>query len=330
MTNEKFDILYKFLKKQAAEKRFLALRWSGGEPLLLWSKIYEFSKKMIKACQQNDCQYLSTLVTNGSLLNERIVHEMIESNITSLQITLDGPPEIHDSIRYTKENGEGTFNKVLEGIEIASQYMKVLIRININRMNISHIKELITHIANSKINTNNARLFVKPVICSPLIESDGQEYKHREFYQLERELIHLTQQFNIPYSFHIGVTSRNTRCLYHTLNGFLLDPNLQLYRCPVFLGVDKKSIGHLDSEQLNIINGAEYIETLKYSPFENSECFNCKVLPICNGKCPVLWEQAGKAKEEGCIPDKYTFEDKLKYAIKSPQQLSVLKNTNIS
>ncbi len=47
----------------------------------------------------------SSLITNGTLLTEGIFNELMRYNLQSIQVTIDGPPEIHNKRRPMKGGG---------------------------------------------------------------------------------------------------------------------------------------------------------------------------------------------------------------------------------
>ena len=331
MSRENMDILKNYLINISKSKEFIATRWSGGEPLLKWKEIYNMSRDIINACNENGCNYFSSIVTNGSLLTEEIIGQMIEARIGSIQITLDGPPSIHDKVRYLK-GGEGSFYKVLKSIELASKHLKIILRLNVDKRNFESMEELFKILSNSNINKKNVRLFCKPVLCSVARTPEEPVFSQFEFYEVEKKLLQIANEYKLTYSFHWGIKGRNTRCLYHSISAFLVDPSLKLYRCPIYIGGEdtNKIVGHIGEEGLKITNRREYLKSLTYSPFEIEECKTCKVLPSCYGKCPVMWEIGDKKNDEGCIPEKYTFLSKLEYSISNPDQLRALSHTTIN
>jgi len=329
MTDANLSVLHDFLINQSKKKKEIATRWSGGEPLLVWNKIYDLSKKVIENCDINNCKYSSSLISNGYLLTEKILKEMVEVNITSIQITLDGPPKLHDEVRYLS-NGKGSFQEVLNGIEIASKYMKVHVRINVDKRNFPEMDYLFRLISNSKANKKNIRIFTRPVECTITTTPSTELFSNEEFINIDKKLIELAIKHELPYAFYWGIDGKKVRCIYHSTNSYLIDPELDIYRCPIFIGGDKiNSIGYIDNKNINIVNRSKYLDTLSYSPFEIEECRNCPVLPMCNGKCPIFWESNDKKEDHGCIPDKYNFKNKLDYALSNNNQLLALKNAHV-
>ncbi len=332
LSDSSLNLLKKFFDIQSKKRLFIAVRWSGGEILTYWKQIKELSKSIIESCCQNNCSYVASAISNGSLLTQRIVDEMVECNIKSLQITLDGDQVHHDKVRFYKE-GKGSFEQILNNIAIASHKLKVIVRINMDKHNYPSIENLFSTLAKTDINKQNIQLFCKPVLCTAVRTPKNDVFTPEEFYNVELTLLRLSKKYHLPYSFHWGIKGHHTRCAYSGIQGYYLTPNMKLYKCPVYLdqgeGQDN-SIGYIDKNaDMVISNHSELLKSLSYSPFQNSECLNCKVLPICHGKCPILWENSGRLADSGCIPEKYSIVEKVKYAIRSKIQMNAYNNSGI-
>lgn len=332
MSASSLNLLKKFFDKQSKKRLYIAIRWSGGEILTYWKQIKELSKSIIESCSQNNCSYVASAISNGSLLTEKIVDEMIDCGIKSLQITLDGDKDYHNKVRFYKD-GKGTFNQILNNISIASRKLKVIVRINLDKYNYYSIENLFRTLAETDINKQNIQLFCKPVLCTAVRTPINDVFTSEEFYNVELVLLKLSQKYHLPYSFHWGVKGHHTRCAYSGVQGYYLTPNMKLYKCPVYLDQGEEldnSIGYIDENADMIIsNHSELLKSLLYSPFQNNECLNCKVLPICHGKCPILWENSGRSNNSGCIPEKYSIVEKVKYAIRSKLQMDAYNNSGI-
>ena len=87
--------------------------WFGGEPLLAFSRIESLTKKIIEL----GINYKAGIISNGYLLNKEIASNFESLHINSIQITLDGLADIHDSRRRLKSGGR-TFDKILSNIGI--------------------------------------------------------------------------------------------------------------------------------------------------------------------------------------------------------------------
>ena len=88
----------------------MVFSWQGGEPTLLGleflHKVVELEQKYKKPSQriENDLQ------TNGTLLNDEWGAFLTQHGFL-VGLSLDGPAELHDAYRITKE-GKPTFDKV--------------------------------------------------------------------------------------------------------------------------------------------------------------------------------------------------------------------------
>lgn len=151
LTNDKISSLKTFFKNQVKKRKYIAVRWSGGEILTSWKTVRELSMYIIEQCKSQNCSFIASAISNGSLLTKEIVDEMLECNIKSLQITFDGDRVRHNEVRKFKD-GTGTYDKIMNNIELASKKMKVIIRINLDKKNFKTIENLFRDLSSSNVN----------------------------------------------------------------------------------------------------------------------------------------------------------------------------------
>jgi radical SAM protein with 4Fe4S-binding SPASM domain len=108
----------------------------GGEPTLHpnFAEFMEYLKKK---------KLVSTVNTNGTRLKD-LAEKIIESGLDSIDISIDGPPEIHDSIRGVP----GTFLKIIQGLQELERKRvgkKPLVKavITLSQDNLLHIEKLL-------------------------------------------------------------------------------------------------------------------------------------------------------------------------------------------
>jgi MoaA/NifB/PqqE/SkfB family radical SAM enzyme len=119
---------------------------TGGEPLF-----HKYFCEIIEYITNLGFTY--SVTSNFAFLNDDILHSLIKYPPQDLRISIDGPAEIHDSIRGVK----GTFNKVMNNIEIIRKAgLNVPVRFNctISRYNIDYLEQLIdiSQKANAQLN----------------------------------------------------------------------------------------------------------------------------------------------------------------------------------
>jgi len=106
-----------FLWNHSVDSKSVNVGFYGGEPLIEFGLI----QKTIKYCKYLfEGKELSFNITcNGSLLTPEVIR-FLSRNSVNLMISLDGPKNINDKNRVFV-NGDGTFNKVMEGINLVKQ-----------------------------------------------------------------------------------------------------------------------------------------------------------------------------------------------------------------
>lgn len=331
MSLEQERALSCFLTNEARKKKWLNIRWSGGEPLLSWSKIKRMSQQILNECKISGCKYSASIITNGTLLSEDIVDELLKYSIKAAQITLDGDSFLHDSIRSFKSNGQGTFRIIMKNICLASKKIKIHLRINVDKSNIENVSHLFDEIAGAPINRNNVQLFCRPVMCSLARTPKTKLFSPSEFLEIEKRLLEWAKVRDLQYSFHRGMGNRSFRCCMNAVEGFYISPKLQLYKCPMYIDYDAKhSVGYIGSDgHMKITNIKEFLIGFKNSPYEgDSRCRKCKVLPICNGECLMQRLLSPSDENAGCIPERQSIAEKMKYAIENSLELQAFNRSS--
>ncbi len=94
------------------QTRPFAVVLHGGEPLLLGPQKLATVLSQLRKSVPQECSF--GLQTNGILITDEIL-DVCFDHMTTVSISIDGPKHIHDRGRVG-HNGEGTFDKVLNGL----------------------------------------------------------------------------------------------------------------------------------------------------------------------------------------------------------------------
>lgn len=305
MTKEIEDAIVNFIEQLKDDISSLSIAWYGGEPLMRFDIIERLSKKIIRLCKENDIKYFSSIVTNGYLLNEEMAKKINDCNISKIQITIDGPQEIHDERRILA-NGDGTFEKILNNI---IKYKRILppidLRINVDKTNVDQIKELY-----NILKDNDLLEIINPYLGH--VKSSNGCYKDEKCISVE-DYSKITFDFqelikrNI-YTFY--PIRRTSLCGADSLYSFVIDSDGELYKCWDDIGIKEKSAGNiLNGTYVNMVN----VNYMTLDATQNEKCRTCKYLPICMGGCPVHF-----AEQDNCTYFKYNFD---KYLRKVAEEL---------
>ncbi len=104
-----------FYIEHSRDSDAVTIGFYGGEPLLefeLIKKCIDYAESMAEGKP-----LVFTITTNGTLLKENIVQCFAEHDV-QLRVSLDGPREIHDRSRKFAFNNCGTFDKVMENLNM--------------------------------------------------------------------------------------------------------------------------------------------------------------------------------------------------------------------
>jgi len=263
------------LIKKSGKSR-VVVTWFGGEPLLGFNSIKRLTAKILNFTEN----YNASIITNGYLLNDKVVRQLSNLRINEIQITLDGCADVHDARRCLK-NGGKTFDTIISNIKRVndlSPNTKINIRVNLDKTNVDYFTSLYCYL--TALNCKNLSIF-------PAFVSDSTEEKanpcvcntHEQFSFISDCF---KQKGLVVFPFF--PSSNRTECAVRNINSFVIGPDGELYKCWQDVGNIEKIFGNISGEVTNEAILSEYL--LAGDPFDDEECKTCLLLPICSGGCP--------------------------------------------
>ncbi len=94
--------------------------WHGGEPTLLGIDYFRKIVALQQKHQTSKQRIINGMQTNGTMLDEEWCRFLAAENFT-IGISMDGPPEMHDLYRVTREN-KPTHEKTLRGLSLLQKH----------------------------------------------------------------------------------------------------------------------------------------------------------------------------------------------------------------
>lgn len=310
MSVETQNSIFDIVKSQASALSHLDITWYGGEPLLAVDIITNMSEQFMKISEENGIEYSAYMISNGALLTDDIISKMIQYKIKGIQITVDGPKEIHDSRRISKDGGS-SFNVIINNInKLLERKIDVSIRINVDKTNESELNSLLAYLEKTlvsheiKITFGQVTAYTE-ACCS--IESscynNGEFAKQLlDYYQLLRKYgFGMSNPFPYP-------TSKYNYCCAELMNSYVVDHEGYLYKCWNEIGNSVHAVGNVNEKVFDLANDKNGIWILNDS-FESEKCNSCNLLPLCVGGCP--YNVMRRKTESNCDLIKYNIEDVL-------------------
>jgi len=285
--------------------------WYGGEPLVGKQPLLRLADEFISRCDKRGVKYRSNIVTNGSLLTRVTCGELRDRRVSRAQVTLDGPPEIHDRMRpYV--GGRGSFWRIVGNLHHAVDYLDVHIRVNIDARNQCYTEELLSILAAEGF---AGRLSVGPgqivgMESNPLAPSAQYGRSHccltkPEYAQVERDFLACARGYGLA---AIGLPKPlSTPCTAVRRNEMVVGSKGELYKCWDSVGDKMEVIG--DIRHYADTNG-RLRKWLNYDPFSDPECKSCIALPVCMGGCAHHSMEISN-RDNRCGTFRYTYQEQV-------------------
>lgn len=289
MTEEVEAALIKFTREKLKGKQRFNVTWFGGEVTLALDSTRRLSTFFQEICKEENIEFSPMgMITNGVLLNRETALALKELNITYAQVTLDGPPEVHDQRRKLK-GGQGTFAKILSNIKDTCDILNIHVRVNVDRTNSDKLDGLFEILKEAglqkkiKVYFGQVRSFSNT--CSDLATMCYTTPEHSQLVVnlLEKARSEGFAEAGYPSSSHFGF------CTADSVRGFVVGPTGLLFKCWSEVCDDPRaSVGNIFDGPTEIFQLNNLARYMNWDPFSDQECVECNYLPICGGGCPYL------------------------------------------
>jgi len=256
----------------------LNISFLGGEPLLNKAAIYEISKWASETCSKHNIKYTANIATNGFLLNEETFNELIKSNITSFQITLDGEKQMHNELRQTV-NYENTFDKIYSNIIMMSKSnnnFNCNILFNITHANYNSVLSFIINYTAPFKGDKRFTFHFHPFF--DMVKLNIPKNKERQM------LIKSSKKEGLKYNF----TSEKIHHHYCKKDNYTIRANGKIQKYPATIDDDNYGIGNLENNGTLNINHkklkewfSSYKEFNYLNPSTNRTSTNRQHIKVC-------------------------------------------------
>ena len=276
MKDETINELIEFIVQREDTFKYLEICWHGGEPLAAINVIDKILNR-IKSEIKIDLKGHS-IVTNGYLINEKVLDCFSRFPLGYIQITIDGNEHTHNLNRISK-NGQPTFDRIIKNIDLLVKKLpntNVGVRMNVHKNNVHEFVPL--------YNALSKRWEGSKVNIYPAFVMDNQSCKVPCFNSIEKTafLYDLYKKIGRKYS-DVDMRLKTGNCTAIYENSYVIGPNGDIFKCWVDVGVPEKRVGDLKSGIHNHALIEKYI--LSSDKFSDKKCLACSVFPICSGGC---------------------------------------------
>jgi uncharacterized protein len=261
--------------------RQINVTWFGGEPLMRFDTILSLTERLMAM----DCDFSAMMVTNGWLLDCHIADQLEQLCIKAIQVTIEGPPHVHNQKRFHLEHGD-SFEKIqsnLDYLMFKSNWTgKLLIHFNIDSANAEHYETTRKYWVD--------RYPGRVVFGINFVDRDQRGSRDMgccldreqeiDFYINE---YHTNGGEGLSYfpKRHSGMCSATMR------NAFVIGAKGQVYKCWHDVGRKDREIGSLFElpQKWNWSLIAQYMTGVDI--LDDPECCDCFLQPVCD-ECPMI------------------------------------------
>lgn len=295
----------------------------GGEPLLNVGPMYILLDYFKEYTRNHSLQFQVNITTNGTLVTPEIITALEKYPVGVVQVTLDGPKNLHNKTRIYK-NGNGSYEDIVKGLHLLQKSdFTPKIRINVDANNKERIPELLDDLKERGLNTIPIYFgIIRPMssVCESYTPSCMQTSEIKSTIP-DLWKIALEKGFDIPLKPFTNLVG----CGMQSNSSYTIDPEGHVYKCVTGVGYPDKRIGTIDETGTIPAWNSVYYEWMARNPLQFPGCRVCTFFPLCGGGCPMIaYARHGTYETGGCFETKHVLKDQLKLYLKQKYPEKIL------
>ena len=271
---------------------------TGGEPFLR----SDFSAILDAMYQRGFDTYI---LTNGTLISRGMARELVGLGVRGVQISLEGPEQVHDSIR-----GAGSFAASMKGINnIVSSGIELTLNTTLSEINAPHFMEMISLAsALGAQKLGFSRLVPSgggKQLISRMLSSTAVEDLYRNIFSLNTGDLKIVtgdpvaSQFRSPDKAAYGSVVPSGGCAAG-VSGLTIMPDGTVTPCrrlPI-------PVGNVRTDSLREIwASSKVLNSLRDKTLYHGKCGDCSRWASCRGCRAIAFATAGTGDADACLAE---------------------------
>lgn len=270
------EIIKKNIQQRYADSPYKELKMSffGGEPLKNFHVVEEMLLFCKKFTSENNISLIADFTTNSTLITNRMLL-FLKDYKCQFQITLDGDEELHNEVRFFKNNKKGTYKLVINNIyriQEAIPNSKTWVRINFDDKTLSNFSKIIDDL--SLLDKNRNHLILRKVWQFP-IQNINKDHILNAL-QLSMDSGFAVDYYTLPI---------HNVCFADRYNEVLFNYDGKVFKCSTLESFDEN---HTDGRVNEKTGKVEWnVNKISKMMLQRSpdRCLKCKIFPVCLGPC---------------------------------------------
>jgi uncharacterized protein len=268
--------------------RIITIEFQGGEPLLnfgIIKTVVEYAKKVNMTSNK---KLFFSIVTNLTLMDDDMF-DYLKANGVNITTSLDGPAEVHDSVRSDYQSTVTWIKKINEKSRLNAMLL-------VTKNSLGKHKEIV----DEYVKLGLKKIWVKPVNRLGLAMENkdivvGADdflrfYKDSVDYIVENSLI-IVENYSllllkkILTKDNVNFTDLQSPC-GAAIDQLAYDYNGKIYTCDEGRQFEVFNVGEVSDKYTDVLTSQEVSSIVKVSINDNPACDICAYKPYC-GICPV-------------------------------------------
>lgn len=266
--------------------------WQGGEPTMAGLDFFKRAVELQKQYARKGQVVANALQTNGTLIDEQWC-EFLAENRFLVGVSLDGPPQWHDSFRKDHA-GKSSFHRAWAGLErMRNHGVEFNVLVTLNSANAPHVGDIYRYFTNRGIQYIQ---FIPILERNPDGTPTDFSCTAEQFGRFMLDLFELWAQRDvgkvserlIDNVLHQIIYGTASMCCYadRCANAHVLEFNGDLYVCDHFVYKEWKVGNILDRPLAELVRDAKLEEFAQLKTELPDKCKACEFLQYCKGGCP--------------------------------------------
>jgi uncharacterized protein len=304
------DILEDYIVQHidAYPEDVIRFSWHGGEPTLLGLAYFRRIVELQNKNKPSDQRIINGMQTNGTLLDEDLCRFLADEGF-AVGISLDGPQEIHDKYRLTKDQ-KSTFEDTMRGYRLLQQHgVNCDILCVVNAHNVQYPIEVYRFfkeieapyvsflpmveqepMAERVVSRNSMPVEAKSGVSSETMSAEAwgdflctifDEWVDKDVGAIKVQIFEEATRS--------AFDQEHSLCIFRPVCGDIpvVEHNGDFYSCDHFVDVDHR-LGNITEAPL-----VKMLESPAQRAFGQAKldtlpryCLECEVRAMCNGECP--------------------------------------------
>ena len=256
--------------------KYFHLSFFGGEPLLYYKDvvlpIIQHAHQFLK---ENNISLYMHFTTNGFLINDDMLADLVQFEVNSFQITFDGNRENHNKVRFVNKE-RGSYDEIVSNIKkLVRNKIKVTLRINYTFANLFELTDILCDFEDLIMEDRS--------LITLDMQKVWQENNTLGLFEKAKEIKNKFSDFGFALPKSSSLNTLRNSCYADKKYQAAINYNGDVFKCNARDFSKSNREGILNSE--GEIEWNEKFNDRMNIKLKNKPCLKCSILPICGGAC---------------------------------------------